>query len=477
MSEPYNYAKRYQHSELLYKILPVVYRERDSQQHLKKFLNGSGVLLDQLQATLLQRYADIFPDEDAALDIKSQPWLLPYIADLLDVSLVSPTEDGQRAEIAHAISWRKGKGTLRVVKDIAEKIGGLEVVLHEGWKTVITTARVTGSAMPLNAQPSGCAGTVALSCVNQTLPGTVDFRKPDWQQGHKHPRRVLLYSARHPGFFVETMPERLFDWSDTLIDLEDFRQFVSIEQFEQQIVFRNKSLDEDDFQPLIINKRVKLEQVSSGTGPVNPVIWRFEGIIFRDTIEVDSGRLELERCAVEVVEVHSSDLELTVITADNCLFKKVRAAKGLVQLQYCTVLQTTIAEKLQASDCIFNGLIRKDLNTDSLPGKGCIRYSAILAEQSCGQLTFYRHYKLPAVFNSEQYAQPGCAVLHPSTAEQISSGAEDGAEMGAYHHLFLAARRAAVVKKLSSFLPIGMQAVVIPVSDKDYTNLSNKQAL
>ena len=100
-------GKPFDHAELLYRILPAVYRERDDSQDLRSYLNGCGVLLDQLHRTLLQRYADIFPAADPAFDLESQPWLLPYIAALLDVRLASPLASGQRAEIANAISWRK----------------------------------------------------------------------------------------------------------------------------------------------------------------------------------------------------------------------------------------------------------------------------------------------------------------------------------------------------------------------------------
>ena len=117
--------KHFDHAELLYQILPSIYRERDASRDLQKYLNGCGLLLDQLHRTLLQRYADIFPDSDTVFELDSQSWLLPYIAALLDVRLTSPLESGRREEIANAISWRKAKGTLRVVDE-------LERILLEG---------------------------------------------------------------------------------------------------------------------------------------------------------------------------------------------------------------------------------------------------------------------------------------------------------------------------------------------------------
>lgn len=541
-------AKKFNHAELLYKILPAVYRERDSKHNdLQKYLNGAGLLLDQIHNTLLQRYADIFPDSDQAFDIDSQAWLLPYIAALLDVRLVSPLEQGQREEIANAIAWRKAKGTLNVVEQVAEAIGGMEVVVHEGWKRVATTARVGMPVLPIEAygytQNSGYsigfhsyqetqqpdlapmwarhpglpAGTVDLRCPGSAvkaevknpaavtshiagknyrwrqsslhgaqncnkghsilpvdnfetdwIPGyfddpsvrTVDFRNPDWRQGHFHPRRVLLFAATHPGFFGPVPADRRFQWSESLTENESFLNLVHIETSGDKTVLRNKSLDEGLFQAIVISKRVKLGQVLGGVEA--PSIWRFEGFVFRNTIEVDAERLELDRCAVLAAEVHSTDEHQIVLTADNCLFKRIQAARSLLQLQYCTVLTTTIAEKLYASDCIFSGLIRRQNDNTSLPGEGCIRYSAISPDQADGDLKFFNNYYLKAVFHSMDFGQPGCAVLHPATPLEIAHGTEDGGEMGAYHHLFLVARQRAVIKKLENFLPTGMKAVFIP---------------
>jgi hypothetical protein len=527
-------TKTYDHAELLYRILPSIYRERDENRDLHKYFEGCGRLLDQLHRTLLQRYADIFPEAEPG-QLASQSWLLPYIAALLDVRMASPLEAGRRAEIAHAIAWRKAKGTLRVVDEVAEAVGGLEVVVREGWKRVATNARVglplleprhygySGTApdsqhAPLMARHPGLpAGTVDLRCQGSAvaaaadnpaaqishvdgktyrwrqsslhgaqncnpgrsvlpwpgrapdwIPGyfddpsvrTVDFRNPTWRQGHFHPRRVLLFTPTHPGFFADT--EHRFLWSEGLLQDPDFLAVASVEIRGNRTRVRNRSLDQGPFVPVVIRLRVRLEQVPSGTGPVDPPLWRFEGIVFSHTVEVDSGRLEFDRCAVLAAEVHSSDLQAPVLRAHDSLFKRVQTAKGLALLEYCTVLTTTVAERLQASDCIFNGPIRKDLDASSLPGPGCVRYSSIPPAQPRGELTLHRHCKLRAVFYTSTFGQPGCGVLHPATAPEIARGAEDGGEMGAYHALCLVAGRQAVMRKLADFLPSGITPVLIP---------------
>ena len=91
----------------LFELLPEVYRSRDTigpeaRGDLSRYLDACGHLLDLIRRTLDQRLTDIFPDESAAVP-PGQTWLLPYIADLLDVRMVSPDEAGRREEVANAV--------------------------------------------------------------------------------------------------------------------------------------------------------------------------------------------------------------------------------------------------------------------------------------------------------------------------------------------------------------------------------------
>ena len=133
----------------LYQLLPALYRERDDGD-LASYLDAAGVLLDQIRHTLDQRLADCFPDEPAE-GSPAQDWLLPYFARLLDARLVSPRPEGRRAELARAVAWRQGKGTLAVVEAIAEAVAGLEVEVQEGWRRVAVTARVDRPLLPARA--------------------------------------------------------------------------------------------------------------------------------------------------------------------------------------------------------------------------------------------------------------------------------------------------------------------------------------
>jgi hypothetical protein len=92
----------------------------------------------------------------------------------------------------------------------------------------------------------------------------------------------------------------------------------------------------------------------------------------------------------------------------------------------------------------------------------CVRYSrvpSLATGRPGGQMT---NTDAPVVFQSREFGEPGCGVLHPATSTAVQQGAEDGGEMGAYHEEAFALRRNAMLDKLADFLPVGLEAVVVP---------------
>jgi hypothetical protein len=501
-------------AEALYQIVPAVYRTRDTGD-LKRYFKACGLLLDQILATLQQRLADNFADNPLDGSPASQDWILPYFADLLDVRLVSPLVKGRRDEVAHAVRWRQGKGTLWVIEEIAEAIGQLEIVLQEGWKRVAATARLNTPRIPATSfgydqevpltppamaarHPGLPAATVDFRCPSgataadssnpaaqqstvdgdthiwrQTsyhgapcYPGsyedvsrrTVDFRDPDWRVGHYHPDRILLYTVPPLGLFDPNAPR--VNWSET--PSAAFLDVIDVIENNTTTIYRNKTYGTEDFVPVSVRRTIKLGQVADGVGDPDFHTWRFEGLILENLLQLDSGRAELYDCAARKVEVHSIDVDKPVITARDCLIRDVQAARGLSRLEYCTVLRATLSEVLWASDSIFLGRIRKDHPTPAAPDSGCVRYSRIDRDQDQGGLRFIANTRLAPVMFSSRFGDRGCGVLHPATPAVIRHGAEDGGEMGAYHRDYLSLLAEAVVDKLRDYLPVGLQAVVIP---------------
>jgi hypothetical protein len=153
------------------------------------------------------------------------------------------------------------------------------------------------------------------------------------------------------------------------------------------------------------------------------------------------------------------------------------------------VLDTLLAERLEASDSILLPPLRKDTVDDDVPAAGCIRYSRLfhlpkppepsdppnpaeplvnndplwVAQQQRSPLRCFVNTctTLQPLFLSDVFGEAGCAVLHPDTALVFQSGAEDGGELGACHDYRFVLRQKAVLEKLREFLPLGMEAVLV----------------
>lgn len=475
----------------LYGILPEVYRTRDSVEYggegdLARFLDACGELLDRIRATLDQRLADSFPDNPPA-GLSCQPWLIPYFAQLLDVRLVSPDDEGRRDEVANAVAWRQRKGTLTAIEQIAEAVGQMEVEIQEGWRRTAVTTRIgmpqlpAGAlgedprfddfqqhplwaarhpdlstatadfryptramevAVPMGEFPSSPAAKLTTfggtpvwwRQVNPhgapCFPGsfddvsrrTVDLRTPDWRQGQIHPKRVILHAPPPLGFFEPGLfPVHT---GDMLLDEE------------------KEHLLED--------------------------------LIIDGTLTVTAGTLRLRRCAVRALEVTvpAGTMEEPVVDAQESLFDKV-SVPSLTRLEYCTVLDTCEVGRLQASDCLFAGKL--ELKPGLLKNPHCVRFSRVPPGTTVAALLTHRNTTERPVFyafeideggavvrRTARFGEPGCGVLHPATAEAVRFGAEDGGEVGVHHGWRYSLLMAAVLDKLKEFLPVGMEAVIVP---------------
>ncbi|WP_437993255.1 hypothetical protein [Sorangium sp. So ce145] len=124
-------------ADTLYKLLPEIHRLRDAERDepLRALL---GVIADQvalLEENLAQLHDDQFVETSA-------PWTLPYIADLLGVTgLPSTGIEGPnaRAEVANTIAYRRRKGTVAVLEQLARDATGWPARAVEFFQLVATT--------------------------------------------------------------------------------------------------------------------------------------------------------------------------------------------------------------------------------------------------------------------------------------------------------------------------------------------------
>jgi len=144
--------------ELLYRELPEEYRyqdpaTKDELGDLEAYLHGFGHLLDLIRHTTEQAYADAFAEETDQ-GYKIQPWLIPYLAELVGAELVATDPDARIEELNNSVLWSKSKGTLRNVDSVSDVISTAETVVREGWRLTLTTPRT-------NLPPFSLTATVA----------------------------------------------------------------------------------------------------------------------------------------------------------------------------------------------------------------------------------------------------------------------------------------------------------------------------
>lgn len=547
---------------LLYRQLPSVYRERDNHAlkpdgstqpgDLALLASDWGDLLDALYRTLQQRYYDIFPETEGPTDPEGlargcQDWVMPYIAQLLDVQLLSPLEQGQRQELGRAVEWRQRKGTPLVIEDIAEAMAALEVELKEGWTKVARTPRPGFKLLPPEVfgepdpQRFGSTGQTPQEhdprypqrrAEHPGLPsGTVDFRRPsravraaedtpsskytlfgdqgvNWRQawphgtpcfpdsfqdvsarlvdlrspdsrrGHAHPRRVVLYAAPFPGFFsAKPVSVRWQDIKYAVLNntpLPEGIAHLSVRSFVKPgSSTRVRELVGLHAAPVKIRGIVELK-----AGDL-PDTWSFDNLWFDNRLDIAGSQADFKGCAVRELQIHDGPSQTgPALDARNTLFMRILAPTDLIRLTCVTVLERLVANHLQASDCLLMPALRKDLpasDTD-VPASGCIRYSRVpylpamppdpqwMSQGSPSALKVFAdscHTQAP-VFWHTQFGTPGCGVLHSDTPACLRFGAEDGAELGAYHDLAYTLREQAVMAKIQDNLPVGIQAVMVP---------------
>src|SRR5271167_3079 len=111
------------YADKLWNLLPAIYRSEDSAVFgangpLHEMVNRLGT-----QAAILRRSIDRLW-EDQSIET-CDDWVIPYIGDLLATNLVANLDAaGQRLDVSKTIYYRRRKGTLPVLEEIAANITG-----------------------------------------------------------------------------------------------------------------------------------------------------------------------------------------------------------------------------------------------------------------------------------------------------------------------------------------------------------------
>lgn len=124
-------------ADKLYALLPSIYRIRDQEEGspLKALLAVLAEQAEVLQEDLAQLYDDQFIETCAE-------WVVPYLGDLIGYRRLRGATSGDgssRAEVANTIAYRRRKGTVSVVEQLATDVTGWKARAVEYFQHVCTT--------------------------------------------------------------------------------------------------------------------------------------------------------------------------------------------------------------------------------------------------------------------------------------------------------------------------------------------------
>ena len=154
-----HYQAYYQ--DKLWKLLPSIYRSLDTDSFsapgpLREMVNRIGA-----QAAILRRNIDRLW-EDQSIET-CDDWVIAYIADLLATNLVASLDSrGQRLDVAKTIYFRRRKGTVAILEEIAANITGWDARVVEFFRRMGRTRHNFDPAIGLPAETSDQAGALAL---------------------------------------------------------------------------------------------------------------------------------------------------------------------------------------------------------------------------------------------------------------------------------------------------------------------------
>jgi hypothetical protein len=179
------YAAYY--SQRLWALLPAVYRTDDSDPSgapgpLQELLNRVGAQVAVVRRSLDRLWADQSIET-------CDDWVIPYIGDLLGTNLVNGLDaPRQRLDVAKTIHYRRGKGTLAILEELARDVTGWDAHVVEGFRRLARTRHgldpmVGGAAFP-GADGAELAGLLTAEDLIGALTGTPAGGLADLRSAH-----------------------------------------------------------------------------------------------------------------------------------------------------------------------------------------------------------------------------------------------------------------------------------------------------
>lgn len=240
-------------------------------------------------------------------------------------------------------------------------------------------------------------------------------------------------------------------------------------------------------------------------GKITVLSGRLEGLLLNHTTLVpekgglkvnsknDSLTVKLDHSICGAVHLHGTVPELRVLDSivQSLTGPAIKAAEADLEVQRSTVWGTVDVKSIEAGNSIFRDTVVVERRQ-----KGCLRFcyvpegsttprryrcqpdfqivkgvdaakaasgGSLTAAEAAEVRTQIRSRIVP-VFTGMEYGDPGYAQLHRLCPGEISTGAEDGSEMGAFSHLKQPQRRANLLTSLDEYLRLGLEAGIFYVT-------------
>jgi hypothetical protein len=158
------------YAERLWQLLPAVYRASDTDSSgvpgpLRELVNRIGAQMAVVRRSIDRLWADQSIET-------CDDWVIPYIGDLLGTNLVTNLDPaGQRLDVAKTIYYRRRKGTVEVLEELAADITGWTAHVVEGFRRLARTRHGLDPAVGPGAFPQANPADVAALLSAEGLTG------------------------------------------------------------------------------------------------------------------------------------------------------------------------------------------------------------------------------------------------------------------------------------------------------------------
>lgn len=270
-------------AETLYNLLPSVYRVRDADQG-KLLHEVVQIIADQVavvEENLEQLYDDQFIETCAE-------WVVPYIGDLIgyrDLHTTSPLHSSSRAEVANTIGFRRRKGAISMLEQLAKDITGRETVAVEYFQRIAATQYM--NHVRLNNRITDVGDIANLSMLESPfdeIPHSIDVRHISNGGGYYNIPNIALFFWRIRSQPIHGSPPVEIDARRFLFSpLGDANQLYNRPQTETSITY----LATPENAPLPLQRRYLSQHLQMHYGENKSLL------LYKDGLPVDIDELHI----------------------------------------------------------------------------------------------------------------------------------------------------------------------------------------